>query len=66
MLMHVVAWVAVVLMLADAPDTGPLAYGKAAYERGDYAEALKSYQFAADLGDVLPKYCGGMTYGIAL
>jgi TPR repeat protein len=49
-------------MLAGASVAGPLEDARAAYQRGDYAEAVKRYGVVADQGHADAQYWVGVMY----
>jgi hypothetical protein len=63
MLKQLVAGGVVAVMLTGAAMAGPFEDALAAYERSDYAEAVKWFRLAADQGDVQAQFKLGVMYG---
>ena len=62
MLKRIIAGVAVAVMLAGSAVAGPVEDGVAAYESGDYAEAVKMFRLAADQGNAYAQATLGVMY----
>ena len=62
MLKRVLAGLVVTMLLAAAAVAGPFEDGNAAFQRGDYAQAVKWYRLAADKGDATAQSILGFMY----
>jgi TPR repeat protein len=52
------------LCLSTAVAAGPFEDGQSAYNQGDYATAIKSWQPLAEAGDARAQYMLGLAYGL--
>lgn len=62
MLKRVFGGLVVAILLAGAAVAGPFEDGYAAFERGDYAQAVKWFHLAADQGDAYAQFNLGALY----
>lgn len=60
---QLVAGIIAFVMLAGVAVAGPLEDGFAAYQRGDYAEAMRVWQPLAEQGDAFAQGTLGFMYG---
>ncbi len=62
MLKRILAGVVLSLMLTGAAAAGPYEEGVAAYQRGDYATALRLWRPLAEQGDARAQFCPSSKY----